>query len=584
MTDLLGQNNEFLIGAAIGSGNAALAAELGGANFLLAINAGRLRNMGAPSIACMLPIFDADELTEGFAREELVTQSRIPVLLGVNVWQSEFNPGGRAVLISEAGFAGAVNFPSCMHYSRSMQQILARAGRGIQQEVEQLRAVQDVGLLSMFFCATQTQARLAADSGISLICLNLGWNVGGAFGHRSRSTIEEITTVARAIGRLIKRINPDSRFLLGGGPIANAEDLGRIVRFAPIDGYVGGSTIERIPLEVSVADQIDRLRQVNKYRSVPDKNNSRLVAWSKKFNFIGNSKAQLAFLRRLHDLSNVPTPVLLLTEPGMNPTPALQALNGSKKQGGTHNLVDIDVAGTQFPARIRNALFGHRDTIAKRLPALADKEVELLSIHAPERLSLPLQRRLARVLRDGVFKVSGTRYSLPVLARVVLISDIPLADGRLENGLTNAGMDPALVSLMSGWTLRMPPLRDRIDDLMTIVAKISADTLGIRIDRARFSSYALQWLHAHLWPNNEAELRSLLGALAGRSWVEPVQMAEIAALAQNESASPSDSRTEKNRIVDALWRHGFNRTRTARALGISRKTLYNKIQKFGLSG
>src|SRR3546814_11368057 len=60
--------DRFLIGAAIGSGNIALAAERGGADFLLAINAGRLRNMGAPSIACMLPIFDAGPMPEAIGR------------------------------------------------------------------------------------------------------------------------------------------------------------------------------------------------------------------------------------------------------------------------------------------------------------------------------------------------------------------------------------------------------------------------------------------------------------------------------------------------------------------------------------
>ncbi|MCZ7596656.1 MAG: phosphoenolpyruvate hydrolase family protein [Gammaproteobacteria bacterium] len=48
--------SRFIIGAAIGSGTTAPAAERGGADLLLAINAGRLRSMGAPSIACMLPI------------------------------------------------------------------------------------------------------------------------------------------------------------------------------------------------------------------------------------------------------------------------------------------------------------------------------------------------------------------------------------------------------------------------------------------------------------------------------------------------------------------------------------------------
>jgi len=55
------------IGIAVGSGLAARNAELGGADFLLAINAGRLRNMGAPTAASMLPIADAAKLTDEFA-------------------------------------------------------------------------------------------------------------------------------------------------------------------------------------------------------------------------------------------------------------------------------------------------------------------------------------------------------------------------------------------------------------------------------------------------------------------------------------------------------------------------------------
>src|SRR3546814_3904453 len=66
----------------------------------------------------------------------------------------------------------------------------------------------------MFYCATRTQARLAADASLDHICLNLGWNVGGAMGHRTRTSIEEVTSAAREIGRLIKRIHPRVRFLL----------------------------------------------------------------------------------------------------------------------------------------------------------------------------------------------------------------------------------------------------------------------------------------------------------------------------------------------------------------------------------
>lgn len=583
----IGTNGTFLIGAAIGSGNTALAAERGGADFLLAINAGRLRNMGAPSIACMLPVFDATALTESFAREELLSQCHVPVLLGVNVWGETFDPHRRAREIRDAGFAGAVNFPSCMHYSRPMRQILARAGRGIEREVEQLRAVQDAGLTAMFYCASRTQARLAADAGIDLICLNLGWNVGGAHGHQVRATLEEAATMAREIGRLVKRIAPRTRFLLEGGPIGTADDLARIVGLADIDGYVGGSTIERLPLETSVSDQIDRFRQAGRRRAALDKDSARLVAWGQRHGFVGRSKAQLGFLRRLRALAAANDPVLLLAEPGLDPAAAIEALNGGKRTGQAGAVVQIDAGGEDFPTRTRNLLFGTREGGTTRLPVLADQDVGLVVIHAPERLTPALQRRLARTLRDGRFRVSETRRTVDVAPRVVLVSTARLREDRLQDDLLGIGMEADLADLFTGWTLRLPPLRDRIDDLPAIIEALSADSLGAALGRSAFSSAAFQNLEAHLWPGNEAELRSVLGALAGRTDESPIQPAELLPSlrsADTDDTPQPDSRTEKDRIVDALWRHGYNRTRTAEALGVSRKTLYNKIKRFGLAG
>ena len=581
-------NSRFLIGAAIGSGTTALAAERGGADFLLAINAGRLRNMGAPSIACMLPIFDAGPLSQRFAQEELLAQCKVPVLLGVNVWGASFEPAAVAQSVKSAGFAGAVNFPSCMHYSRPMQQILTRAGRGIEREVEQLRAVQDAGLTSIFYCATRTQARLAADAGIDMICLNLGWNVGGVLGHQSRATLEEVATVAREIGRLIKRIHPRTRFFLEGGPIASAEDLGRVISLAPIDGYVGGSTFERMPLEDSVADQIDRFRHASQRRAALDRESARLVAWSRRFGFVGRSGRHLGFLRQLRSLAGAADPVLLLAEKGLAEGPALNALSNRRDRAAWQDILHIDVAGEDFPARAGALLFGQRDSVGNNLPALADGSVMLVAIHAPERLPAATQRRLARALRDGVFRAPQGRRALPVVPRVVLVCNAPATDE--GDGLAAIGLDPDLASVFAGWTLRVPPLRERIEDLLPIIEAQAAQSLGMEIKRSFFTSAALQRLRAHLWPGNEGELRALLGALSARTESGPVQLGElVSALGQDGALAetggePLATRTEKDRIVDALWRHGYNRTRTAEALGVSRKTLYNKIRKYGLDG
>ena len=430
---------KFLVAAAVGSGGTALAAERGGADMVLALNAGRFRTMGAPSIACMLPIRDARAMTERFAREELLPQCRIPVYLGSSVWGPDHDPVRRAKEVRDLGFAGMVNFPSCMHYPRAMQQILSRAGRGIESEVAQLRAAQDAGLSSIFYCATRTQARLAADAKLDFVCLNLGWNAGGAIGHRVRTSLEEVATTAREIGRLIKRISPETRFLLEGGPIATPEDLGRVVSIAPIDGYVGGSTIERLPLEVSVADQIDGFRQASGRRAVLDRASMQALNWAQRLGFVGRSKAQLAFLRRLQDLSGGPHPLLVVAEQGADLQPVLNALGDRKGRSAASSVAHIDCAGIDVASRARNILFGHRDTIERRQPALSDPNVGLLAIHAPDKLPAALQRRLARSIVDGVFRVPGGGRSAPVVPRLVMFCDPSMVGGAEGAG---AALDP----------------------------------------------------------------------------------------------------------------------------------------------
>ena len=569
----------FLIGAAIGSGNTALAAERGGADFLLAINAGRLRNMGAPSIACMLPIFDAGPLTEDFARRELLALCHIPILLGVNVWEESCDASAIAERVRQLGFAGAVNFPSCMHFSHAMQQLLSRAGRGIEKEVAVLRAVQDRGLTSMFYCATRTQARLAADAGLDLVCLNLGWNVGGAMGHRTRSSLEEVASAAREIGRLIKRIHPGVRFLLEGGPIVTAEDLGRIANLAPIDGYVGGSTIERLPLEVSVADQIDAYRQASRRRTALDSQSARLVAWGQRFGFIGRAPAQLDYLRRLQAVAGTAAPVLLLLEPGLSPQPSLAALANPGGRRGRPSVLEIDPRTEDYPAKARRLLFGQAEAAGAGRPALADETLDLLVVHAPEALPPAMQRRLAVALRDGIFRIPGSRRQLTLAPRVVLV-----ADGRQGAGREIPGLEPVLALLFEGWTLSPPLLRERVEDLPAIMDAIAGSGTSVLPRRKDFTSGAMKRLAAHAWPSNETELRNLLGALAGRRDGGPIQLQQLLPLLQAGTATGDDRRSEKDRIVDALWRNGFNRSRTAEVLGMSRKTLYNKMLRFGLKG
>lgn len=133
-----------------------------------------MRNMGAPSIACMLPIANATETTLAFAREEVLPSAKLPVYVGLNVWSSAQSTVALSEELRREGFFGVANFPSCMHYSKGMQRLLDRYGFGIQAEIRMLKTMQDNGCSALFFCGPEQHAGEAAHAGLDAVLFNFG--------------------------------------------------------------------------------------------------------------------------------------------------------------------------------------------------------------------------------------------------------------------------------------------------------------------------------------------------------------------------------------------------------------------------
>src|SRR3546814_20907733 len=94
----------------------------------------------------------------------------------------------------------------------------------------------------------------------------------------------------------------------------------------------------------------------------------------------------------------------------------------------------------------------------------------------------------------------------------------------------------------------------------------------------------MKQLAAHGWPLNETELHNLLGALAGRREGGPVQLQQLLPLLERGATTETDRRRDKDRIVDALWRNGFNRIRPTENSGIPSKTPPHNQHHFGSTG
>jgi DNA-binding NtrC family response regulator len=203
-------------------------------------------------------------------------------------------------------------------------------------------------------------------------------------------------------------------------------------------------------------------------------------------------------------------------------------------------------------------------------------------------MSATVQAKMLRVLESGeVTRIGALR---PKHVDVRLVS----ASHKALERLVEAGAFRAdLYYRICGAKVRVPPLRERPDDILALAAHfLEAHASESGRGPTRFSKNAAQALRTHPWPGNVRELRTtvLRAALMARagttveaSHVElaPSPAPEATPLATHEAATPSAA--EKVRIEAALEKTGGSQKRAAELLGISRRTLLRRLDELGIA-
>ena len=207
-------------------------------------------------------------------------------------------------------------------------------------------------------------------------------------------------------------------------------------------------------------------------------------------------------------------------------------------------------------------------------------------------MDIRLQAKLLRVIQEGEVDRIGGRKPIPVDVRIIATTNRNLADCVKENSFRED-----LFYRLNVVNLTLPPLRERLGD----VRILSSHFLAVYAtkngkDLASFSSGALTRLETHVWPGNVRELenvieRAVITAKTGvvaedEIYVERrelnAQIAHDMAVQAEKSWNPGQTLDdiERNVILEALSYHHGNRTHTARALGISIRTLRNKLADY----
>jgi predicted TIM-barrel enzyme len=252
-----------LIGAGAGTGLSAKCAEEGGADLIIIYNSGRYRMAGRGSLAGMMPYGDANAIVMEMAGEVLPVVRDVPVLAGV-CGTDPFRLMDRFLdQVAGAGFAGVQNFPTVGLIDGVFRANLEETGMGYGLEVEMIRLAAERGLLTAPYVFDVESAEAMARAGADVLVPHMGLTTKGSIGAHTAKTLDDCVELIQAMHDAAVAINPDVIVLCHGGPIAEPDDAQYVLsRTRGVVGFFGASSMERLPTEVALTENMRRFKAV----------------------------------------------------------------------------------------------------------------------------------------------------------------------------------------------------------------------------------------------------------------------------------------------------------------------------------
>jgi transcriptional regulator with PAS, ATPase and Fis domain len=313
-------------------------------------------------------------------------------------------------------------------------------------------------------------------------------------------------------------------------------------------------------------------------------------------NIVCQSRAMMELIRRAKSIADSPSNVLLLGESGTGKEIFAQAIhNASDRSDGPFVAVNCGAIPKEL---IQSELFGyeagaftgaHRRGRAGKFE-VADKGTLFLDEIGD--MPLEMQSNLLRVLEDrAVVRVGGTN---PARVDVRLIA---ATHRNLPAEVEKRSFRNDLYYRLSVIALRLAPLRERPEDVFPIakhhLARLS-QKLGKRVNRIHPD--ALDTLAAHSWPGNIRELVNVIEQAVNMTQgdiILPEHLPESVQSSKPGATLPQPpvfsggkiaplAALEKEAIEQAISHCRGNLSKTAKALGIGRNTLYDKIRKYNV--
>jgi two-component system NtrC family response regulator len=301
---------------------------------------------------------------------------------------------------------------------------------------------------------------------------------------------------------------------------------------------------------------------------------------------LGSSPAIRSAFESIRKVATTDAPVLLLGESGTGKEMAARALHqGSSRKDGPFVAINCSAIPETL---LESELFGHEKgsftgAHAQRKGRLESANGGTLFLDEIGEIPLPLQVKLLRFLQEQCIERVGGRQSIPIDARVVTATNADLRKGMLSGTFRED-----LFYRLAVVQIILPPLRDREGDIRLLAQYFlqkfthQQGKTGLALDQE-----ALRALDRYPWPGNVRQLennirRAVIMAEGKRLTVRDL---ELAPEAGGPSLTLKDAREnlEREMIQTILRKYSGKIAPAASELGVSRPTLYDLMDKYGIS-
>jgi DNA-binding NtrC family response regulator len=303
---------------------------------------------------------------------------------------------------------------------------------------------------------------------------------------------------------------------------------------------------------------------------------------------IGHSASMKNIFSIIDKVAKTDANILILGENGTGKELIARAIH-DRSHRKDEIFVGVDM-GSITESLFESELFGHKrgaftDAKEDRAGRFEIADQGTLFLDEIGNLSMPLQSKLLTVLQKREVTRIGTNKAIPVDIRLICATNMHVHEMVMENGFRQD-----LLYRINTVEIFLPPLRERQDDIPVLAEHfLKIYSQKYRKEFRGFKSGAMQLLQRYNWPGNIRELQHAIERaiiMAENDELDSRDFFFLSAKPTNEKVSAPASfnldEVEKNVIQKAIDKNGGNISKAAKELGLTRASLYRRLEKYGL--